>query len=178
MKRKFLVPIATIISALATETSNGKSMTEIGTDLTGEHYSYSVDSTNEQKTPFVLLRSEDSFFIAAHRSHSSHSSHSSHYSGSSGYGSTYSPPKYSSPNSGSHGGYGSTYSPSISYPKYSPEDLPSKSINDKTTLQNLDSKTQENYTQCTNEVLDSGESNQIKMLELRASCFEKKNTEQ
>ncbi len=101
MKSKFLAHIATIISTLATEASEGKSVVDLDIEsLTDKLESDSYGISTQTKTPFVLFRSEDSVFIAAHRSHSSHSSHSSHYSGSSGgssYSPSYSTPSYSSP---------------------------------------------------------------------------------
>lgn len=119
MKRKFLAPIATIISALASETGNGQSITDMNTDLIKKHESDSSVADSQQANPFVLARSEDSLFIAAHRSHSSHSSH---YSGSGGSGSSYSPsyssPSYSSPSQVTPSDSGST--PSNSTQKYTP----------------------------------------------------------
>ena len=114
MKRKFLAPIATIISALASETGNGQSITDMDTDLIKKHESDSSVAASQQANPFVLARSEDSLFIAAHRSHSSHSSH---YSGSGGSGSSYSP-SYSSPSQITPSDSGST--PSTSTQKYTP----------------------------------------------------------
>jgi hypothetical protein len=45
---------------------------------------------------------------------------------------------------------------------------------DEIALQRLDSKMQADYTECTDEALNSGASNHIQLLELRLSCFERK----
>ena len=47
-------------------------------------------------------------------------------------------------------------------------------IGDDIALNILNSQIYNDYTNCTDEMLDSGEGNHIKMLELRIACFEKK----
>ena len=85
MKRKFLAPIATIISALATETGIGKPISDIGEARIEKNESdFFVATHHRQVTPFVLEKPANPLFFAAHASHSSHASHYSGIGGGSG----------------------------------------------------------------------------------------------
>lgn len=87
-KRSFLVPLATLAAAIATEQASAMasheivepitaSTNEFQTDAPGENLS--VRSGNDQFA-FVLKRGDQGQMMAYHSSHSSHASHASHAS--------------------------------------------------------------------------------------------------
>lgn len=92
-KRSFLVPMATLAAAIASEQASAVATHEViepSTDTTNtlqaeaQSEDLSVRSGNDQFA-FVLKRGDQGQLMAYHSSHSSHASHSSHrshYSGS------------------------------------------------------------------------------------------------
>ncbi|MFQ6403984.1 His-Xaa-Ser repeat protein HxsA2 [Methylophilus sp. 'Pure River'] len=93
MKRKYLLPLAVLASALTANQSNAKSIDNAPVDEQAKTNSLEIetgefnkfDFSDKTALQFVLQPNSDGIFYAAHRSHSSHSSHSSHRSHSSGY---------------------------------------------------------------------------------------------
>lgn len=84
-KRKFLVPLATILASLGV--SNANAVADIGSNLNvPATVHYSAKNTDEIFS-FVMKPSNEQTTMAYHYSHSSHSSHSSHRSHSSHYSS-------------------------------------------------------------------------------------------
>ncbi|SDK40689.1 hypothetical protein SAMN05192566_1249 [Methylophilus rhizosphaerae] len=93
MKRKYLLPLAVLASALTTNQSNAKSIESVSIDDQSKSNLLEVESGQVNKfdfsdktaLKFILKPNSDGVFYADHYSHSSHSSHSSHRSHSSGY---------------------------------------------------------------------------------------------
>lgn len=92
-KRRYLLPLAVLASALTTSQSNAKSIDKVSIDEREKSNLYEIETENINKfdfsdktaLTFILKPNSDGIFYAAHYSHSSHSSHSSHRSHSSGY---------------------------------------------------------------------------------------------
>lgn len=91
-KRSFLVPMATLAAAVATEQASAIAAHEVIEPSTETPNSFqaavpseniSVRGGNEQFA-FVLKRGDQGQLMAYHTSHSSHASHSSHSSHTSG----------------------------------------------------------------------------------------------
>lgn len=93
MKRKYLLPLAVLASALTTNQANAKSIETILVDDQPKSNLLEVqaeevnkfDFSDKTALKFILKPNSDGIYYADHYSHSSHSSHSSHRSHSSGY---------------------------------------------------------------------------------------------
>ncbi|WP_157381495.1 His-Xaa-Ser repeat protein HxsA2 [Methylophilus sp. 5] len=93
MKRKYLLPLAVLASALTANQSNAKSVDNNSIDEQAKSNLLEIETEEVNKfdfgdktaLKFILKPNSDGIFYAAHYSHSSHSSHSSHRSHSSGY---------------------------------------------------------------------------------------------
>jgi hypothetical protein len=86
-KRKFLIPIATLLSALSI--SNAEASLDKPLQVLNEKSAITSSSILEANNPFdfVMQQSGHTNVMAYHTSHASHSSHSSHRSHSSHYSS-------------------------------------------------------------------------------------------
>jgi uncharacterized protein YcgI (DUF1989 family) len=92
-KRSFLVPMATLAAAVATEHASAVVTHEVIAPTTDTTNTFQADAPSENLSvrggddmfAFVLKRGDQGQLMAYHSSHSSHASHSSHrshYSGS------------------------------------------------------------------------------------------------
>ena len=79
-KRSFLIPVATLLSALSTSNVEaGEIKNLVFKNNTNESFSSSVlESSNA--FDFIMVQGDYVDVTARHRSHSSHRSHRSHYS--------------------------------------------------------------------------------------------------
>ncbi len=79
-KRNFLIPVATLLSALSTSNVDAGVVKNLGFENNkSESFSnYILESNNA--FDFVMVQGDYSDVTAAHRSHSSHRSHRSHRS--------------------------------------------------------------------------------------------------
>ncbi|MBX8484256.1 His-Xaa-Ser repeat protein HxsA2 [Pseudomonas cichorii] len=91
-KRSFLVPMATLVAAVATEQASAVVTHEVIEPATDTTHTFRAEAKSENLSvrggndlfAFVLKRGDQGQMMAYHSSHSSHashSSHSSHYSG-------------------------------------------------------------------------------------------------
>jgi hypothetical protein len=91
-KRSFLVPLATLASAVATEQASAIATHEVAEPSTNPTNTLQADAQSENLSvrsgsaqfAFVLKREGQGQLMAYHTSHSSHSSHASHSSHTSG----------------------------------------------------------------------------------------------
>jgi len=91
-KRSFLVPIATLAAAVATEQASANAAYEVLETTTGTTNTFQAEAPSENLSvrggddqfAFVLKRGDQGQLMAYHTSHSSHASHSSHSSHTSG----------------------------------------------------------------------------------------------
>lgn len=92
-KRSFLVPMATLAAAVATEQASAVATYEVIEPTTDTTNTFQAEAPSENLSvrggndmfAFVLKRGDQGQLMAYHSSHSSHASHSSHrshYSGS------------------------------------------------------------------------------------------------
>ena len=92
-KRSFLVPMATLAAAVATEQASAVAIHEVTEPTTNTTNTFQAEASSENLSvrggndmfAFVLKRGDQGQLMAYHSSHSSHASHSSHrshYSGS------------------------------------------------------------------------------------------------
>ena len=92
-KRSFLVPMATLAAAVATEQASAVATHEVVEPTTDATNTFQAEAPSENLSvrggndmfAFVLKRGDQGQLMAYHSSHSSHASHSSHrshYSGS------------------------------------------------------------------------------------------------
>lgn len=91
-KRSFLVPLATLAAAVATEQASALTTYEVVEPISEAKNTFQAEAQSENLSvrggndlfAFVLKRGDQGQMMAYHSSHSSHashSSHSSHYSG-------------------------------------------------------------------------------------------------
>ncbi|WP_247255435.1 His-Xaa-Ser repeat protein HxsA2 [Pseudomonas moorei] len=91
-KRSFLVPLATLAAAIATEQASALTSHEVVEPSSESKNTFQTEAQSENLSvrggsdlfAFVLKRGDQGQLMAYHSSHSSHashSSHSSHYSG-------------------------------------------------------------------------------------------------
>lgn len=91
-KRSFLVPMATLAAAVATEQASAIVAQEVLEPITGTTNTFQTETPSENLSvrggddqfAFVLKRGDRGQLMAYHTSHSSHASHSSHSSHTSG----------------------------------------------------------------------------------------------
>ncbi|WP_447651814.1 His-Xaa-Ser repeat protein HxsA2 [Pseudomonas abietaniphila] len=89
-KRSFLVPMATLAAAVATEQASAISIDQVIKPSTETKNTIQAEALAENLSvrggsdqfAFVLKRGEQGQLMATHTSHSSHASHASHTSGS------------------------------------------------------------------------------------------------
>lgn len=91
-KRSFLVPLATLAAALATEQASAIAAHKVVEPTTDTTNTFQADAQGEnllvnngsEQFAFVLKRGDQGQMMAYHSSHSSHASHASHASHTSG----------------------------------------------------------------------------------------------
>lgn len=91
-KRSFLVPLATLAAAIATEQASAMATHEVVEPSTDATNTFQADAQGEdllvrsgnEQFAFVLKRGDQGQMMAYHSSHSSHASHVSHASHTSG----------------------------------------------------------------------------------------------
>jgi hypothetical protein len=91
-KRSFLVPMATLAAAMATEQASAVATHEVIEPITDTPNTFPAEAQSENLSvrsgsdqfAFVLKRGDQGQLMAYHTSHSSHASHASHSSHTSG----------------------------------------------------------------------------------------------
>ncbi len=86
-KRNFLIPVATLLSALSASDVDASFDNKLLTPAENNVSNSSSSSTANNPFDFVMQQSDHSDVMAYHTSHASHASHASHRSHSSHYSS-------------------------------------------------------------------------------------------